>query len=82
MPLVAERMSDIVTQLYTLIKGEGMPVSGVVLCRSAGCADKVVSRIAALDGAEVHGVVPDNRIVAVIEAGRRGAHRLRSKDEL
>lgn len=45
-----------------------MPVSGIVLSCSAGRADDVASRIAALGGVEVHGVLPDGRIVAVVEA--------------
>lgn len=45
-----------------------MPVSGIVLSCSTGCADDVAARISALDGLEVHGVLPDGRIVAVVEA--------------
>lgn len=45
-----------------------MPVSGIVLSCSAGCADAVASRISGLEGVEVHGVLPDGRIVAVVEA--------------
>lgn len=40
---------------------------GVVSCL-AGCAEAVSSRISAFDGVEVHGVLPDGRIIAVIEA--------------
>ena len=45
-----------------------MPVSGIVLTCEAGCVDAVAVRIAALEGVEVHGVLPDGRIVAVVEA--------------
>lgn len=45
-----------------------MPVSGVVLTCAAGSADDVAVRISALAGVEVHGVLPDNRIVVVVEA--------------
>ena len=45
-----------------------MPVSGVVLTCSDGCADDVATRIADFGGVEVHGVLPEGRIVAVIEA--------------
>ena len=45
-----------------------MPVSGIVLSCLTGRADAVALRIAALDGVEVHGVLPDGRIVAVVEA--------------
>ena len=45
-----------------------MAVSGIVLtCVQAG-ADAVAVRVAAIDGVEVHGVLPDGRIVAVVEA--------------
>jgi nitrate reductase NapD len=45
-----------------------MPVSGIVLTCGAGSADDVALRIAAIKGVEVHGVLPDGRIVAVVEA--------------
>jgi len=45
-----------------------MPVSGIVLSCNAKCAEDVASRIAVLDGVEVHGVLPDGRIIAVVEA--------------
>lgn len=45
-----------------------MPVSGIVLNCSSGCADAVAARIASFCGLEVHGVLPDGRIVAVVEA--------------
>ncbi|MBJ6724692.1 chaperone NapD [Geomesophilobacter sediminis] len=44
-----------------------MPVSGVVLGCSAA-ADEVAARVAAVDGVEVYGVLPDGLIVAVVEA--------------
>ncbi|MDD2899876.1 MAG: chaperone NapD [Desulfuromonadaceae bacterium] len=45
-----------------------MPVSGVVVRCLDGSADAVAGRIAAFAGVEVHGVLPDGQIVAVIEA--------------
>lgn len=45
-----------------------MPVSGIVVSCLEGCAESVSGRIAAFDGVEVHGVLPDGQIVAVIEA--------------
>ncbi|KAA0892055.1 chaperone NapD [Oryzomonas japonica] len=45
-----------------------MPVSGVVVTCVDGCAQDVAQRLAALDGVEVHGVLPDGQIVAVLEA--------------
>lgn len=45
-----------------------MPVSGIVVVCSSGSADEVASQIAAFGGVEVHGVLPDDRIVAVVEA--------------
>lgn len=45
-----------------------MPVSGVVVSCLDGCAEAVSGRIALFDGVEVHGVLPDGRIIAVIEA--------------
>lgn len=45
-----------------------MPVSGIVVRCLDGCADAVAARIAAFDGVEVHGVSPDGKIVAVVEA--------------
>jgi nitrate reductase NapD len=52
----------------TVKRGYLMPVSGVVVSCLAGCAEAVSSRISAFDGVEVHGVLPDGRIIAVIEA--------------
>jgi len=45
-----------------------MPVSGIVISCATECADDVASRIAVLDGVEVYGVLPDGRIIAVVEA--------------
>jgi periplasmic nitrate reductase NapD len=45
-----------------------MPVSGVVLTCAKGGTDAVVTRIFALEGVEVHGVLADGQIVAVLEA--------------
>jgi len=45
-----------------------MPVSGIVVRCADGCADAVASRITAFNGVEVHGVLPDGQIVAVVEA--------------
>ncbi len=45
-----------------------MPVSGIVVRCLDGCADAVAGRIAAFEGIELHGVLPDGLIVAVVEA--------------
>lgn len=45
-----------------------MPVSGIVLSCVAARVDDVALRLAAFDGVEVHGVLPDGQIVAVVEA--------------
>lgn len=45
-----------------------MPVSGVVLSCLEGKANEVAEKAAMLTGVEVHGVLPDSRIVAVVEA--------------
>lgn len=45
-----------------------MPVSGVVLRCLEGCADSVAAEISLISGVEVHGVLPDGQIIAVIEA--------------
>jgi len=45
-----------------------MPVSGIVLTCVAASADDVALQLAAVNGIEVHGVLPDGRIVAVVEA--------------
>ncbi|NVN89288.1 MAG: chaperone NapD [Desulfuromonadales bacterium] len=45
-----------------------MPVSGIVLTCAAGSADEIALKIAENSGVEVHGVLADGRIVAVIEA--------------
>lgn len=48
--------------------GDFMPVSGIVVSCLDGSADAVSARIAAFAGVELHGVLPDGQIVAVIEA--------------
>ena len=45
-----------------------MPVSGIVVRCLDDCADAVAARIKAFAGVEVHGVLPDGQIVAVVEA--------------
>lgn len=45
-----------------------MPVSGIVVRCLEGCADAVAGRIGAFEGVEIHGVLPDGQIIAVVEA--------------
>jgi nitrate reductase NapD len=45
-----------------------MPVSSVVVTCVQGRAEAVAGDIASFEGVEVHGVLPDGQIVAVIEA--------------
>lgn len=45
-----------------------MPVSGIIVRCSTGCADVVATRISEFEGVEVHGVLPDGQIIAVVEA--------------
>ena len=45
-----------------------MPVSGVVVSCQQGRAEGIAGEISAMEGVEVHGVLPDGQIVAVIEA--------------
>lgn len=45
-----------------------MPVSGIVVTCMAASAESVAAKLAELEGVEVHGVLPDGRIVAVVEA--------------
>jgi len=45
-----------------------MPVSSVVVTCVQGRAEGVAGEVAAISGVEVHGVLPDGQIVAVIEA--------------
>jgi periplasmic nitrate reductase NapD len=45
-----------------------MPVSGVIITCSEGCSEGISSRISSINGIEVHGILPDGRIVAVVEA--------------
>ncbi len=44
-----------------------MPVSGVLISCAEGAAPDVSRKIADIGGVEVHGVIQDNRIVAVVE---------------
>lgn len=45
-----------------------MPVSGIVILCAEGSAEKVAQLVGRQRGVEVHGVLPDHRIVAVVEA--------------
>jgi periplasmic nitrate reductase NapD len=45
-----------------------MPISGVVVICAPGQSGSVAGEISSLAGVEVHGVLPDGQIVAVIEA--------------
>ena len=45
-----------------------MPISGVVVSCLPGRSETVFEEISSLNGVEVHGVLPDGRIVAVVEA--------------
>lgn len=45
-----------------------MPVSGIVLTCVAARVDDIALQLATVSGIEVHGVLPDGRIVAVVEA--------------
>jgi len=45
-----------------------MPISGIIITCLAGNADAVAARIASVEGVEIHGVLPDDQIVAVVEA--------------
>jgi nitrate reductase NapD len=45
-----------------------MPVSGVVVTCLQGKAEDVAGQISAMDGVEIHGMLPDDQIVAVVEA--------------
>jgi periplasmic nitrate reductase NapD len=45
-----------------------MPVSGVVVTCAPGRGAGVAKEIACFTGIEVHGVLPDDRIIAVVEA--------------
>ena len=45
-----------------------MPVSGIVVTCHAGTSAEVSVGIAALAGVEVHGVLPGDRIAAVVES--------------
>ncbi|NTV50731.1 MAG: chaperone NapD [Geobacteraceae bacterium] len=45
-----------------------MPISGIVVRCLGSCADSVANQMAAFEGVEVHGVLPDGQIIAVVEA--------------
>lgn len=45
-----------------------MPVSGIVIRCLDGSAEAVADLVAAFEGVEVQGVLPDGQIVAVVEA--------------
>jgi len=45
-----------------------MPVSGIVVTCVAASAESVALQLAEVKGVEVHGVLADGRIVAVVEA--------------
>ena len=45
-----------------------MPVSGVIVSCLEGKAEDVAGRISSIKGVEIHGMLPDNQIVAVVEA--------------
>jgi len=45
-----------------------MPISGVVVTCAPGLSESVADAISSLHGVEVHGVLPDGQIVAVVEA--------------
>lgn len=45
-----------------------MPVSGVVIRCAVGNEQHVADRIKLIDGVEVHGVLPDGQVIAVVEA--------------
>lgn len=46
-----------------------MPVSGVVVSCQQDMSDQIANELSAVDGVEVHGILPDGQIVAVVEAG-------------
>lgn len=46
-----------------------MPVSGVVVSCQQDMSDQIATELSAVDGVEVHGILPDGQIVAVVEAG-------------
>ena len=45
-----------------------MPVSGIVVTCLDGSNEAVAARMSVFDGVEVHGLLPDGQIVAVVEA--------------
>ena len=45
-----------------------MPISGVVVTCAPGCGTAVAEELSSLPGVEVHGILDDGQIVAVLEA--------------
>lgn len=45
-----------------------MPVSGIVLSCVEGKAEEIAVKVAMFNGIEVHGVLPDSQIIAVVES--------------
>ena len=45
-----------------------MPVSGIVLTCLAARTEEIALQLSGLSGIEIHGVLPDGKIVAVLEA--------------
>jgi nitrate reductase NapD len=45
-----------------------MPVSGVVVSCRQDTVDQIAGELSVMDGVEVHGILPDGQIVAVVEA--------------
>jgi len=44
-----------------------MPISGVVISCLQGEAERVAGQVSAMDGVEIHGLLADGQIVAVVE---------------
>jgi len=49
-------------------QGESMPISGIVVTCTAANAENVALQLVEVHGVEVHAVLPDGKIVAVVEA--------------
>jgi periplasmic nitrate reductase NapD len=65
--LLYSRLVVSFSELYTNWRMH-MPVSGVVVTCLQGQAEDVAGQISAMDGVEIHGLLPDDQIVAVVEA--------------